>query len=170
MQADDALVAVSASGGAAYVLGAVAAAKAAGAVTVGLVCNGDTPLSKCVHIAVILHTGAEVIAGSTRLKAGTAQKMALNMISTGAMLALHKCYGNLMVGFNGDACEKLRRRAANIVALQMPSMTSKDIDALLNECSYDCRVALIVAKCQVSVAEARHKLQETDGNLRDVIG
>ncbi len=114
-RARDTLVGIAASGRTPYVLGAVAQARERGALTIGLACNADTPLAAAVDIMIAPLVGPEAIAGSTRLKAGTAQKMVLNMLSTGAMVLLGKTYGNLMV----DVCaanHKLRRRAVRIVA------------------------------------------------------
>ncbi|HET8522528.1 MAG TPA: N-acetylmuramic acid 6-phosphate etherase, partial [Thermomicrobiales bacterium] len=96
----DAVVGIAASGRTPYVLAAMEAAKARGALTIGLACNAGSPLASRVDIMIAPVVGPEVIAGSTRLKAGTAQKMVLNMLSTGTMILIGKTYGNLMVDFN----------------------------------------------------------------------
>ena len=112
---NDTVVGISASGGAKYVAGALEYANSAGAVTVSIANNFDTKIEKNAQINIVADTGAEVIAGSTRLKAGSAQKMILNMISTGAMVRTGKVYKNLMVNLK-PSNEKLARRTVNIVS------------------------------------------------------
>lgn len=111
---NDTVVGISASGGAEYVAGALEYANSAGAVTVSIANNFDTKIEKNAQINIVADTGAEVIAGSTRLKAGNAQKMILNMISTGAMVRTGKVYGNLMINLK-PSNEKLTRRTVQIV-------------------------------------------------------
>lgn len=113
--ARDTVVGIAASGRTPFVLGALEAAKAAGALTVALVCNPGTPLAALARIAIEVEVGAEVVAGSTRLNAGTAQKIVLNIISTAAMVKLGKTYGGLMIDLRATNA-KLRDRAARIVA------------------------------------------------------
>ena len=113
----DLLVGIAASGRTPYVLGAVAAARQQGAVTVGISCTPDSQLARAVDIAITPLVGPEVIAGSTRMKAGTAQKLVLNMLSTGAFVRLGYVYGNLMVNVQPKN-EKLVDRARRIVASQ----------------------------------------------------
>lgn len=111
----DVVVGISAAGGAAYVIGALEYAKSLGCVTVGLTSNADTPLDKTADISIVTDTGAEVITGSTRLKAGTAQKLVLNMISTCAMVKCGHVYENLMINLR-PTNQKLRSRMVRIVA------------------------------------------------------
>ena len=106
----DVVIGIAASGRTPYVLGALEAAKTLGAVTVGISCNTPSPLLDAAQISIALPVGAEVVTGSTRLKAGTAQKLVLNMISTGSMIRLGKVYGNLMVDVR-IANQKLAGRA-----------------------------------------------------------
>jgi N-acetylmuramic acid 6-phosphate etherase len=120
----DALIGISASGGARYAVAAVQAARAAGAFTVAMTSNGASELARAAQIAVVLETGAEVLTGSTRLKAGTAQKIALNTISTAVMVRLGKVEGNLMIDLVATN-EKLRERALRIVQ----AVTDLDADA-----------------------------------------
>ncbi len=111
----DIVVGISAAGGAAYVLGALAYAQSLGCVTVGITSNADSPLDRAAHISIVTDTGAEVVTGSTRLKAGTAQKLVLNMISTCAMVKCGHVYQNLMINLK-PTNEKLRGRMIRIVA------------------------------------------------------
>ena len=112
---DDAVVGIAASGRTPFVLGAVEAARRAGALTVGVVCNEATPLAELAEIPIEVLVGPEIVAGSTRLNAGTAQKVVLNIISTAAMVQLGKTYGGLMVDLRATNA-KLRDRATRIVA------------------------------------------------------
>ena len=114
LRAGDVIVGISAAGGAKYVLGALDFAKSAGCVTVGVTSNDDSPLAKNADITIFTDTGAEVITGSTRLKAGTAQKLVLNILSTAAMVKTGKVYENLMINLR-PTNEKLRRRVISIV-------------------------------------------------------
>lgn len=113
IDAGDVLVGVSVAGGAAYVVGALNTARAAGAVTVALTSNFDTPIEKCADITIITDTGAEVITGSTRLKAGTAHKMVMNMLTTCAMAQTGKVYENMMINLKPSNI-KLRGRVVRI--------------------------------------------------------
>lgn len=160
----DAVVGIAASGRTPYVLGAIACARERGALTIGLACNAATPLEATVTIAIAPVVGPEVIAGSTRLKAGTAQKMVLNMLSTGAMILLGKTYGNLMVDVRATN-EKLRQRAVAIVrsatGLDEPAATS-----LLRESEYDARTAIVAARAGIAPAIARERLAAHGGVVR----
>jgi len=164
VDARDTCVGIAASGRTPYVLGAVAQARARGALTIGLTCNADTPLAAAVDITIAPLVGPEVIAGSTRLKAGTAQKMVLNMLSTGAMVLLGKTYGNLMV----DVCaanHKLRRRAVRIVA----TATGLDADAAsaaLRDAHGDVKTAIVDVRAHVTPDDARNRLMAHGGVVR----
>lgn len=114
LRAGDVIVGISAAGGARYVLGALDFAKSIGCVTVGITSNDDSDLAKNSDIAIFTDTGAEIITGSTRLKAGTAQKLVLNILSTAAMVKTGKVYENLMINLR-PTNEKLRRRVISIV-------------------------------------------------------
>jgi N-acetylmuramic acid 6-phosphate etherase len=160
----DTLVGIAASGRTPYVLGAVAYAKEQGALTVGLACNRGTPLEGVVDIMIAPVVGPEVIGGSTRLKAGTAQKMVLNMLSTGAMILLGKTYGNLMVDVqptNG----KLRRRAVAIVA-QATGLPDTEAETLLRDSHDDVKTAIVAALAGVAPTEARTRLVAAGGVVR----
>ena len=116
LSADDAVVGVTASGRTPYVRGAIAYARSVGALTVGLSANAGSALSSEVDLPIEVLTGPEILLGSTRLKAGTAQKMVLNMLSTLSMVRTGRTFGNLMIDVRADN-EKLRVRAAKMVAL-----------------------------------------------------
>jgi len=164
VSARDALVGITASGRTPYVLGAVAYARTQGALTIGLVCNADTPLARRVDISIAPLVGPEVISGSTRLKAGIAQKMALNMLSTGTMILLGKTFGNLMVDVQATNA-KLRRRALEIVR----QATGLDADAaaeLLRATDGEVKTAILVARTGVTPALARERLAAHGAVLR----
>ncbi len=160
----DVLVGVAASGRTPYVLGAVAYATEQGALTVGIACNAGTPLERAVAIMIAPVVGPEVISGSTRLKAGTAQKMALNMLSTGAMVLLGKTYGNLMIDVrptNG----KLRRRAVSIVR-EATGLPALDAEALLHASGDEVKTAIVAALADVAPQAARERLAAAGGVVR----
>lgn len=152
----DALVGIAASGRTPYVLGAVAYAKEQGALTVGIACNAGTPLARAVDMMIAPIVGPEVIAGSTRLKAGTAQKMVLNMLSTGTMILLGKTYGNLMVDVQ-PTNSKLRRRAVGIVR-EATGLPESEAEALLNASHGEVKTAIVAALAGVDPTAARNRL------------
>jgi N-acetylmuramic acid 6-phosphate etherase len=164
VSARDAIVGITASGRTPYVLGAVAYARTQGALTIGLACNPDTPLARMVDISIAPVVGPEAVSGSTRLKAGTAQKMTLNMLSTGTMILLGKTYGNLMVDVQ-TANAKLRRRALEIVR-QATGLDADAAEALLAESDGEVKTAILVARTGVVPAQARARLAAHDGVLR----
>jgi len=163
----DTVVGISASGRTPYVLGAVAYAREQGALTVAVVCNKRTPLEKIAEITIAPIVGPEVISGSTRLKAGTAQKMVLNMLSTGAMVLLGKTYGNLMVDVQPKNT-KLRRRAVRMVR-QVTGLEEQSAEDLLRETG-DVKTAIVAGRAGLSPTEARIRLAEHGGNVRAALG
>jgi N-acetylmuramic acid 6-phosphate etherase len=166
--ADDAVVGLSAGGRTPYVLAAVAAARAAGALTVGVVSAPDAPLVELVDVAVTVVVGPEVIAGSTRMKAGTAQKLVLNTISTVSMVRLGKTYGDLMVDVvAGNA--KLRARARRTVELATGASDS-EVDTALEAADGDAKVAIVSLLARVDAATARARLEDNDGVVRRSLG
>jgi N-acetylmuramic acid 6-phosphate etherase len=160
----DALVGITASGRTAYVLGAIAYAKARGALTIGLACNTGTPLEAQVDIIIAPVVGPEVISGSTRLKAGTAQKMVLNMLSTGVMVRLGKTFGNLMVDVQATN-QKLRQRAITIVR-QATGLEQEAAEALLSASGGEVKTAIFAAKANIAPEQARARLAAHGGVLR----
>lgn len=164
LTADDVVLAIAASGSTPYVLGAVAAARAAGALTIGLANNPGAPLLAAAEIGILLDTGAELISGSTRLKAGTAQKIALNCFSSALMVRLHKVYGNLMVDLRATNA-KLRRRA---LALTVLASGADELAAerALREAGFRVKVAIVALRAQLSVHEAAARLDAQRGSVR----
>jgi N-acetylmuramic acid 6-phosphate etherase len=164
----DSVVGLAASGTTPYVLGAIAYAKRRGALTVGVAANRRSPLAKAAEIAVTPEVGPEVLAGSTRLKAGTSQKMVLNMLSTAVMVRLGHAYDNLMIDV-GEANEKLRERAKWI----LKEASARDVSAVtraLRQSGHDLRLALIMLKRGVSTKQAQKILLQSRGNLRRALG
>ncbi|HEY8582657.1 MAG TPA: N-acetylmuramic acid 6-phosphate etherase [Capillimicrobium sp.] len=164
----DAVVGISASGRTPYVLGAIEHATARGALTVGLVCNPGAPLSAAVEHPIEVVVGPEFIAGSTRLKAGTAQKLVLNMLSTLTMVRLGKTYGNLMVDVRVTN-EKLRDRATRIVE-QVTGAAHEDAARALAQAGDDAKVAAVMLHAGVGPDEARARLAAANGHLRTALG
>ena len=168
VSAADAVVGISASGRTPYVLGAVGFARDAGALTVGLACNAGSALSAAVEHPIEVLVGPEFIAGSTRLKAGTAQKLVLNMLSTLTMVRLGKTYGNLMVDVRVTN-EKLLDRATRIVE-QAAGVSREDAAAALAAAGEDAKVAITMLRAGVDAAQARALLDAAGGQLRRALG
>ena len=162
--AADAVVAISASGSTPYVLGAAGAAGAVDALTVGVVCAPDSELGRSVEHEIVAVVGPEVIAGSTRLKGGTAQKLILNTISTVTMVRLGKTFGNLMIDVVASNA-KLKTRARRTVEL-VTEASSDEADAALEAARGDAKVAIVSLLAGVSADEARLRLKVAGGNVR----
>jgi N-acetylmuramic acid 6-phosphate etherase len=159
----DAVVGISASGTTPYVLGALDAAASAGAVTACVASSPDSPLGSIVDHEIVVVVGPEFIAGSTRLKAGTAQKLVLNTISTVSMIRLGKTYGNLMVDVVA-ANEKLVERVRRIVAAATGA-SEAEIDSALADAEGDTRVAIVAILAGVDVQQARQRLDTADRSI-----
>ena len=159
----DILVGITASGNTPYVVAAMKCAKEMGCRTIALMCNSKGKIKDICEVAIALEVGPEVILGSTRMKAGTAQKMVLNMLSTVAMIKLGKTYSNLMVNVR-PINKKLRQRVREIVKLA----TGAD-DTLVNEnleiCEYNAKVCIIKIKKAVSLESAKKALEKSKGNV-----
>jgi len=160
--ASDVLVGIAASGRTPYVLGAVGKARRMGALTVGISCTPDSELARAVEIAITPLVGPEVVAGSTRMKAGTAQKLVLNMLSTGAFVRLGYVYGNLMVNVQPKN-QKLRDRAQRIVA-QAAGVSVERAGQLLAAAG-SVRVAIVMAKGGVGREDAERRLAAAKGRV-----
>ncbi|MCD9142978.1 N-acetylmuramic acid 6-phosphate etherase [Streptomyces albireticuli] len=160
----DTVVGVSASGRTPYAVGAVEYARAAGALTIGLSCNAGSALGAAADHAVEVVVGPELITGSTRLKAGTAQKLVLNMLSTITMIRLGKTYGNLMVDVRASN-EKLRARSRRIVALATGA-SDAETEAALEETGGEVKNAVLVVLGGVDGRTAARLLEEAGGHLR----
>jgi N-acetylmuramic acid 6-phosphate etherase len=163
---DDLALGISASGGAPYVVGALAEARASGALTVGLACRPDSPLEAVADIAIVPVVGPEVITGSSRLKAGTAQKLVLNMLSTATMVRLGKVYGNLMIDVQPTNA-KLRARAVRIVREATGAEAETAAQALA--AGGHPRVAILMLRLGLDRAAAERRLGEA-GSLRAALG
>lgn len=166
--ARDVLVGIAASGRTPYVLGAIDAANVMGAVTIGVVCSPDSPISARVRIPIQPLAGPEVITGSTRLKSGTATKLVLNMLSSGAMIRLGYVYSNLMVNVQ-PRNEKLVDRAQRII-MAITGVERERAAVLLEESGRNVRTAAVMGKLGVSRWEAEQRLHTCRGRLREVIG
>ncbi len=164
----DAVVGVSASGRTAYVLAAIAEARRVGALVVGLSCSPGSPLGAASDIAIEVDAGPEVIAGSTRLKAGTAQKAALNMISTGVFTALAHTYRGRMVDVVA-ANEKLRGRAMRIVR-ELTGFSDDKVDTALRDSGGNAKLAILMLRCSLDAAAARVRLSAAHGDLAIALG
>lgn len=160
----DVVVGITASGRTPYARGAIAFAREKGALTIGIVCNGQTPLEQEVDILIAPLVGPEVIAGSTRLKAGTAQKMVLNMLSTGAMILLGKTFGNLMVDVQATNY-KLRQRALSIVR-SATGLDAEAAESLLVSAGDDVKTAILMERARISPEQARARLAAHGNVLR----
>ncbi len=164
---DDAVVAVSASGRTLYTLGAIEEAGRAGAFTVALVCATGSDLGSRADLELAVEVGPEVIAGSTRMKAGTAQKLVLNMLSTISMVRLGKTFGNLMVDVR-PANEKLRARARTAVAIATAA-PERDVDAAFEAADGDPKVAIVSLLAGVDAEAARSRLATAGGVVREAV-
>jgi len=164
----DSLVGIAASGRTPYVLGAVRAARKMGAVTAGISCTPDSELSRAVEFPIAPTPGPEIVAGSTRLKAGTATKLVLNMISTGVMIRLGYVYGNLMVNVQ-PSNEKLVDRARRIISAAAGVEYAR-AGELLEAGGRNVPVAIVMAKLNVAREEAERRLAAARGRLRAAIG
>jgi len=166
--ADDVVLGVSASGRTPYTLGAIERAKEAGALTIGLACVRDSALAISTDLAIEVDVGPEVIAGSTRMKAGTAQKLVLNTISTVAMVKLGKTFGNLMVDVQASN-EKLRARARRAVAIATAA-PEEEVAAAIAAAGGDAKVAIVSLLAGVDAQTARSRLSAARGVIREAVG
>jgi N-acetylmuramic acid 6-phosphate etherase len=163
ISAGDVLVALTASGGTPFVLGALGRAREAGAKTVAVTCNPGAEASELADVVIVLEVGPELVAGSTRLKAGTAQKMAINMITTAAMVRLGLVYDGYMVGVQPTNL-KLMRRAEGIVS-EIAGVGGAEAGEALREAGGDVRAAVLIAS-GLTREEAEEALHRSSGSLR----
>ncbi|MFI6285857.1 N-acetylmuramic acid 6-phosphate etherase [Streptomyces sp. NPDC051018] len=164
LSADDTVVGISASGRTPYAVGAVRHARALGALTVGLSCNADSALAAAAEHGIEVVVGPELLSGSTRLKAGTAQKLVLNMISTVTMIRLGKTYGNLMVDVRASN-DKLRARSRRIVSFATGA-TDEEIETALAATDGEVKNAILTILTGVDAPTATRLLAESGGHLR----
>ncbi|HEY6466182.1 MAG TPA: N-acetylmuramic acid 6-phosphate etherase, partial [Candidatus Acidoferrales bacterium] len=161
------VVGIAASGTTPYVLGALRFARQRKATTVGVTSNGGSALARQAQIAISAETGPEIVAGSTRLKAGSAQKLVLNMLSTAAMVRIGRVYENWMVGV-ALTNKKLLRRGARILE-EAAGVTPSAAAHALRLAGHDMPTALVMLKTGLSVNEARERLTSTRGNVRKAL-
>jgi N-acetylmuramic acid 6-phosphate etherase len=163
---NDVVIGIAASGTTPYTVGALRAAHAAGAVTIGIANNADTPLLQTVRHGILVRTGSEAVAGSTRMKAATAQKIVLNLFSTALMVKLGRVYRGLMVHMHATNA-KLRRRAAAIVN-RISGCPPDDAAGFVEEANGDVKVAVLLAM-GARLADVGPLLARHEGNLRAAI-
>ena len=163
----DVLVGIAASGRTPYVLGAIAYARSLGAITIGLSCTPNSELARASEIAITPAPGPEIVTGSTRMRAGTATKLVLNMLTTGAMIRLGYVYGNLMVNVQ-PTNEKLVDRARRIIS-SIAAVSYDEAARLLNEAG-SVRTAIVMHKLNLTRPQAEAKLTAAKGRLRRALG
>jgi len=167
VQAKDVVVGIAASGRTPYVQGALAEAKIRGAAVIALTCNPTPLISEGVDVSINVVVGPEVVTGSTRLKAGTATKMVLNMLTTATMVQLGKVYGNLMV--NVQATNQKLRERAKLIVQEVTAVTYAEAEKLLAAANGDVRVAIVMQKTGVSAREAADLLMRAKGRVHKAI-
>ena len=165
---NDVVVGIAASGRTPFTVAAIVYARRHGAKTIAVTCNRNSPLERAADLGIVTEVGPEVISGSTRMKAGTAQKMVLNMLSSGAMIRLGYVYGNLMVNLH-QKNEKLVDRAVRILQLTT-GMGRKTAQKALRKAKNSIPLALVMSQAEVSRAEAQRALKAANGNVRHAIG
>lgn len=167
LKPEDIVIGIAASGRTPYVLGGLALAKETGCHTVAIVCNPDSPMAAAAELAIEVFPGPECVTGSTRLKAGTCQKLILNMISTAVMVGCGKVYGNLMVDV--DPCNaKLVVRVRNIV-MEATGCDQETAEKVIAEAGGHAKTAITMILADCSAEEARSRLQKADGHVRRAI-
>ncbi len=164
---NDIVVGITASGSTPYVLGALEFARGRGSVTVGVTSNPRAPILRLARINIVTPTGPEVITGSTRMKAGTAQKMVLNMLSTASMARMGRILDNWMIGV-ALTNRKLHARGLRILAEASGSSVAKTTRAL-RQSGHNMSVALIMLKAGATAREARRRLRDANGNVRNAL-
>ena len=164
---NDVAVVISASGNPKYLLGVLKQAEKVNAKTIAITCNADGKITEEAGLVICVEVGPEVIAGSSRLKAGTAQKMVLNMLSTGSMIKIGKTYENFMIDLQATN-EKLKDRAIKIVA-QIAEVKHSEALAMLMECNWEIKVAIAALKLNLDIQKARLELKKQNGVLRKIL-
>lgn len=165
----DVVIGVSASGMTPFVRGALTSARKAGSRVVFVTCDPRNELQAFVDLTIAPAVGPEIIAGSTRLKAGTATKLVLNMLTTSAMILIGKTYGNLMVDVNALGSEKLRDRARRIVHI-VTDLDYAEAEKLLKKARWNVKIAIVMQKSGLSYSKAVARLKKSDDLIREAIG
>jgi N-acetylmuramic acid 6-phosphate etherase len=164
----DTVIGIAASGRTPFVVGALRQAQKRGAATFALTNNTPSELDEFADVTIAPRVGPEVIAGSTRMKCGTSQKLVLNMISTAAMIEIGKTYGNLMVDVQATN-EKLQARAIRIVS-QVTRASAKEIQRVLTESDWSVKTAILMLETDLDATSARKRLDDSGGSLRRALG
>ncbi len=167
LNSKDVLVGIASSGRTPYVLGGLDFARQQGAATIGLTCNRPSELDSLADIIIAPLVGPEIISGSTRLKSGTATKLVLNMLTTGAMILIGKTYGNLMVDLRASN-SKLKARSIRIVS-EVTGITPADAAHVLGICNGEVKTAIVATLKQLDASAARHLLDTAGGQLRTAL-
>ncbi|MDZ5000426.1 N-acetylmuramic acid 6-phosphate etherase, partial [Clostridium perfringens] len=161
------VVGLAASGRTPYVIGGLNYANEIGALTVSVTCNANSEVSKAAKISIAPVVGPEVITGSTRLKSGTAQKLVLNMLSTGAMIKLGKVYGNLMVDVKATN-EKLVERSKKIVC-EATGADREEVEKTLNETEFDVKLSIFMILSKLDKNQAKNILDDKNGYIAEAL-
>ena len=168
LTARDVVVGLAASGSTPYVMAAVKFARTRHALTIGVASNRDCPLRNAVDIAITPEVGPEIVAGSTRLKAGTAEKLVLNMLSTAVMVRLGHVYDNLMIDM-AVTNQKLKERSTRIL-MEASGEDARTAQHALRQSGHNLRVALVMLKLRIAPSAARQRLVENSNDLRAALG
>lgn len=163
----DVLVGIAASGRTPYVLGALAYARKIGAVTASISCNPHSPVASAADIAMTPIVGAEVVTGSSRMKAGTAQKLVLNMITTGAMIRIGKVFGNLMVDVEATNAKLVERQVK--IVMEATECDRQTAELALQQCDRHCKTAILMILSGLNAQEARQLLSDNNGFIRTAL-
>ncbi|MEQ4988918.1 N-acetylmuramic acid 6-phosphate etherase [Proteus sp. fly-1089] len=164
----DILVGIAASGRTPYVMGALQYAKSLGAITGAISCNPESPIAKLADIAITPVVGAEVITGSSRMKAGTAQKLILNMITTGAMIKIGKVFGNLMVDVEATNAKLIERQIR--IVMQATECERAIAEEALSQCQRHCKTAILMILANIDAKQAIQMLNQNKGFIRKALG
>lgn len=164
----DILVGIAASGRTPYVIGALQYAKSLGATTGAISCNPESPIAKLADIAITPIVGAEVVTGSSRMKAGTAQKLILNMITTGAMIKIGKVFGNLMVDVEATNAKLVERQIR--IVMQATECERVIAEEALSQCHRQCKTAILMILANVDAQQATQMLNQNKGFIRKALG
>lgn len=164
---NDVVVGIAASGRTPYVLGGLEYAKSIGATTASIACNPECTMAEAADIAILPIVGAEVVTGSSRMKAGTAQKLVLNMLTTGAMIRSGKVFGNLMVDVEATNA-KLILRQTNIV-VEATDASKEEAERALNACGRHCKTAILMILADLDAEQAKSRLAAHNGFIREAL-
>ncbi|MEQ5127960.1 N-acetylmuramic acid 6-phosphate etherase [Providencia alcalifaciens] len=163
----DILVGIAASGRTPYVLGAMKYARSLGATVASISCNPDSPVSQAADIAITPIVGAEIVTGSSRMKAGTAQKLILNMITTGAMIRIGKVFGNLMVDVEATNAKLIERQTK--IVMEATECDRQSAESALQQCDRHCKTAILMILSGLNADEARQLLAKNHGFIRTAL-